>query len=243
MQEKSGFVPLIEELSAALKPRGWLLSATASANQKIIDLAYDIPKWAAHLDWISLITFDYHSSTDDRTGHNSPIYSNDNLNIDTTVNYFIDKGAPSQKLIVGISAYGQSHTLAEENHGLNAVTTGPGTPGPYSNVRGLLAYYEICDNTKNLHDNTKPAWTVVRDPENQSNTYAYSANEWVSYDDVDNIRAKAKYINKMGLGGGMIWTMDFDDFTARCGCGYYPLLTTLHQELRNTGGKPIQNCT
>lgn len=134
-QERSGFLPLMEELSAVLKPRGLLLSATASANQQIIDLAYDIPRWSAILDWISLMTFDYHSSIDGRTGHKSPIYSNDNSNIDYTVNYFVNKGAPAQKIILGISGYGQSYTLSSEDHDLDTFTSGPGEPGPYSKVR------------------------------------------------------------------------------------------------------------
>lgn len=237
LQERVGILSLMQDLSATFRLRRWLLSATASANQKIIDLAYDVPKWSALLNWISLMTFDYHSSIDGKTGQKSPIYSNDMFNIDNTVNYYIKKGAASQKLIVGVAGYGQSYTLSSENHDLDAITTGPGEPGPYSDVRGLLAYYEICDKTK------KEGWTVVRDPQGHHNTYAYSDDEWVSYDDVDNIRAKAKYIQKMGLGGGLFWTMDFDDFTARCGCGYYPLLTTLNNELRQIGGKPMHYCT
>lgn len=238
-QERSGIVPLVHELSSALKPRGWLLSASVSSKQKIIDLAYDIPQLSDHLDWITLMTFDYHSSIDGQTGYNSPIYSNDKLNIDFTVKYFIDNGAAPKKLIVGISGYGQSFTLAGGNHDLNAASTGPGKPGSYTNVPGLLAFCEIGHFIK------ENGWTVVRDPEKRKQTYAYSStdDEWVSFDDVENIRAKAQYIREMKLGGGMIWTLDFDDFSAMRGCGYYPLLTALNQELRNIGGELVQNCS
>lgn len=183
------------------------------------------------------ISFDYHTSMDGQTGYNSPLYSNDSLNIDTTVNYFLNKGLDAHKLIVGISAYGQTYMLDGLNHDLNARTAGPGKPGPYSSVGGLIAYYETCYNTKRY------GWTVVRDSDNNSGTIAYHDDQWISYDDVENIRAKAKYISEQGLGGGMIWTLDFDDFTARCGCGYYPLLTTLNQELGRIEGKPLHNCT
>lgn len=83
----------------------------------------------------------------------------------------------------------------------------------------------------------------VRDPQHRIGPYAYHSNQWVSYDDVENIRTKAKFMRDLNLGGGMIWALDLDDFSGSCGCGKYPLLTTLNQVLRNTGGPKVDNCT
>lgn len=47
------------------------------------------------------------------------------------------------------------------------------------------------------------------------------------------IRHKAEYIKAMGLGGGMIWALDLDDFKNLCGCEEYPLLRTINRVLRN----------
>ena len=33
-------------------------------------------------------------------------------------------------------------------------------------------------------------WTVVKDPQNRMGPYAYSGNQWVSFDDVETIRMK-----------------------------------------------------
>lgn len=145
-------------------------------------------------------------------------------------------GAPSKKLVLAISSAGQSLTLATSKKTGKTVTT-LGAPGPISNTPGSLAYYEICNNTKNN------GWTVVRDKEVGVGPHAYHDDQLVFYDDVENIRSKAQYIRKMGLGGGMIWTLDLDDFSGSCGCGRYPLLTTLSQEIANVGGKSIGNCT
>ncbi len=61
--------------------------------------------------------------------------------------------------------------------------------------------------------------------------YAFKGDQWVGFDDVDTIAYKTKYIKEMGLGGGMIWALDLDDFTNRCGCEKYPLLRTINRGL------------
>lgn len=144
--------------------------------------------------------------------------------------------------------YGQAFTLADsKNHGLNAKAPGPGTAGEFTRAAGFLAYYEICERILNR------GWTVVRDPKRRMGPYAYKDNQWVSFDDQEMLRLKAKYIKDMGLGGGMIWlvfdfefkiilinifkllrALDLDDFNARCGQGKHPLLKTIHHELGST---------
>lgn len=139
---------------------------------------------------------------------------------------------------MGVPCYGQSFVLSSpQNTGLNSPTYGPGEAGKYTRAGGVLSYYEICEKTN------RNGWSVVRDPQNRIGAYAHHGNQWVSYDDVEDVRVKAKYMRDMNLGGGMIWSLDFDDFTGSCGCGKYPLLTTLNQVLRNIGGKKVNNCT
>ena len=38
----------------------------------------------------------------------------------------------------------------------------------------------------------------------------------------------------MGLGGGMVWALDLDDFTNRCGQGKHPLMNTIKNVLAPT---------
>lgn len=81
--------------------------------------------------------------------------------------------------------YGQSFTLADPaERGLNAKTYGPGEAGQFTRAGGFLAFYEICERVK------QKSWTVTRDPQGRIGPYAYMGNQWVSYDDIAEIKRK-----------------------------------------------------
>jgi chitinase len=40
-----------------------------------------------------------------------------------------------------------------------------------------------------------------------------------------------EWLKEEGFGGIMVWSIDMDDFSNRCGSGKYPLLTALKSEL------------
>lgn len=86
--------------------------------------------------------------------------------------------------------------------------------------------FQICTNV------IKKGWQVERDRKGRIGPYAYLRDQWVSFDDIGMIRHKSQYIKAMGLGGGMIWALDLDDFKNICGCEEYPLLRTINRVLR-----------
>lgn len=72
--DKTGFSDLVRELSSVFKPKDLLLSAAVSPNKIVIDEGYDVPVLARYLDWIAVMTYDYHGQWDKRTGHVAPLF-------------------------------------------------------------------------------------------------------------------------------------------------------------------------
>lgn len=175
-----------------------------------MDFSYDVSGIAAQVDFINLMSYDLHGAWDHQTGHNAPLYDrNSDLNVDSCVRYWLAKGCPKEKLVVGIPTYGRSFTLqTASNNGLSALTVGPGHEG-ITAEKGTLGYNEIVNN------NWQRQWI-----ESQKVPYAYNGNQWVGYDDVRSVTEKSNYIVNKGLGGCMFWSIETDDFKRG-----YPLIS------------------
>jgi len=178
------------------------------------------------LDFINLMSYDFHGSWDSTTGMNAPLYrrqaevgtSSETLNLDWAAQYWAAGGAPKDKIVIGMGAYGRSFTLANPaNNDVGAPATGGGTPGPYTGESGFLAYFEICDFI------ARPGTTVIYHTEHR-NPYAFNGNQWVSFDNEQSLTEKINYVRANGFGGWMTWNIDLDDFTGgHCGAAPYPL--------------------
>lgn len=197
----------------------------------MIGTSYNVPAMNQVLDYINLMTYDYNSHANGRTGQNSPLFASSNdinskWNADAAVTAWIRAGANPQKLFLGLGFYAQTFTLSNPaQNGIGAPTSGPGLPGPYSLAPGLYMYNEICEELK------RGGWTVRYDTQQQA-AYAFKGNQWWGYDNAQSILAKTQYAVQRNLAGVMMWAVDYEDRHNRCGTGYNPLLSTIAQLIR-----------
>ncbi|CAB4054658.1 E3.2.1.14 [Lepeophtheirus salmonis] len=103
-------------------------------------------------------SYDYHSSLETAVNHHSPLFRikeisefdfRTDLNIESTIKYYLGHGASPNKLVLGIPTYGRSYTLVNPDaHEIGSPTDGPGVKGNGTKEDGYLAYYEICKGIK-----------------------------------------------------------------------------------------------
>ena len=231
--DKENFTLLLKELRRALGSK--ILSIATASAQFSAEKSYNIADVASTVDFVNLMTYDLHGVWDGKTGINAPLYAgsdqNKQVNVDACVNFWLSKGCPSEKIILGIPTYGRSFTLANtSNNGINEAITGGGTAGPFTREVGMLGYNEICVNK----------WPVKWESQ-QKVPYAVKGDQWVGYDNVQSIEIKCDYINKKNLGGAMFWSLETDDFLGRGGEGKYPLIKAAHNILRSNDSSKVKN--
>ncbi|XP_066942215.1 chitinase-3-like protein 1 [Macrobrachium rosenbergii] len=223
--DKANFALFVKELKTAFQPEGLILTAAVGASKALTVSSYDVPTLSQYLDYIHLMTYDFHGSWESKADHHAKLYNDSRkLDADSTVKNWIASGASARKLVLGVPIYGRSFTLSTSQKKPPAPASGGGNAGPITKEVGYLGYLEICRYVKN-------GWKVVKDSSGARGPYAYSGNQWVGYDDVDMVRIKAQYVKAKGLGGTMVWAIDLADFKGVCPLGRYPLLSAMKSEL------------
>ncbi|XP_043252513.1 serine-rich adhesin for platelets [Colletes gigas] len=251
-RDKDNYANLVQELreefdresSKTGRPR-LLLSLAMPAGIEYVDKGYDVPRLNEYLDFINLLSYDYHSSYEPAVNHHSPLYplEEDNeynydteLTIDYTIEYLLKKGASPEKIILGIPTYGRSYTLFNQDATeLGSPADGPGIEGDATREKGYLAYYEICESLAATED-----WEVIQPNPKAMGPYAFKGDQWVGYDDEDIVKLKAKYVNEKNLGGIMFWTIDNDDFRGKCHDRPYPLIEAAKETLLSDSTNTVQ---
>ncbi|KAJ8953717.1 hypothetical protein NQ314_007327 [Rhamnusium bicolor] len=203
--QRMHFTQLLEELRNTInrQPKyNFLVSVAVASPTNIIENSYDVSYMNDYVDFINLMSYDYHFYTKVTpfTGINAPLYASDSeeyylatLNINYSTNYWHYLGMDRSKIIVGLPTFGHSFTLANsKNSGLYAPSFGYGKLGS----QGFADYAQICLFLSANHI------SPVFDMDTKS-PYASKYFEWISFDDPQSLTYKAEYIRDNQL--GVLW--------------------------------------
>lgn len=223
--DRDNFVLLLQDLREAFRGSNHILSIAVAPDKWRAQAFYDIPKISATVDFINLMTYDFHGSWSEAVGHHAqmyPLHTDSSymkeLNCAASVTFWLSNGAPPEKLILGIPTYGNTFVLSDSKiHKIGS----PVNVTETKQTRGNMGYNEYCSSS---------GWKQNFD-RNHRVYYAVNGFSWFGFNGVGPVITKAKFIKKYDLGGAMIWSIDTDDYGNVCGQGRFPLISSVSAEL------------
>ncbi|CAI9725709.1 acidic mammalian chitinase-like [Octopus vulgaris] len=227
---------IINHSQNSLRPQLLLTAALPNNVRKLQN--YDIDTLNSTLDFATVMAYDFHmfiKNADITTGFNSPLFPPANeKKIYSTVglmDYYLNTGFSSSKLLVGLPTYGRTWKLkTAENHGVHAPAVNKGDPGPVIHRRGVFTYPEVCSALKNGSH-------YVWDSEAEV-PYLYNDLLWCSFEDPESAANKAKYFLQK-CGGVGVWTITFDDAEGKYSndSQKFPIITAVKKVLMGADNK------
>lgn len=178
----------MEELAAAFKPRGWLVSQAVAAKEQERTTgwagAYDYAALGRVNDLVVLMAYGYRTSASATPGSTAPMDW-----VKRTVAYAVSQ-VPARKLVLGLAFYG---------YDWNTTAGPPAKALRYSDVLALLRARGL---------------TPSYDATAQSQTFVYWDNgqrHEVWYEDRRSVAAKAALVGQYGLAGAAGWRLGQED--------------------------------
>jgi chitinase len=191
----------------------------------------DLKQAASYIDFITIDGYNYAGSWDTQTNDASSLYDStqdpeygQDLDINDTVNAYLQAGVPSSKYTMGVPLYGAGWTgVPNVNHGLYQDSTGP-SPVPLANGTGLCT--DLSGNTpgcdvlltpglatySTLINLTANGYSKYFDPVRIAEwLYDPTSGTFYTYDSLSTATQKMTYITTKGLGGAYVWALKDDD--------------------------------
>jgi chitinase len=198
-RDASNYVLLLAALRRAIGP-GRLLTVAVGAGPRAIE-PLEYAEMAASLDWVSVMTYDFHSGGS-RAGFNSALYNHDDpsnprLNLHDAVQAILAKGVPRSKLVAGVPFYGRGWRGVESANPWSA-GTGSLRVGGYTTI--AETFLKNPGFVRHWDDVAKVPWL-----------YNAETKEWITYEDPQSMRLKGEYIAAQNLAGAMFWELSNDD--------------------------------
>jgi chitinase len=207
-EDKRNFSLLLETLRARLDKLGaahggrhYLLTIAAADSEFVQGI--ELERVGRSLDWINLMTYDFHNSLTPTTGHHAALHLStlappDDRAGDKAVEQFLAAGVPAKKLNLGVAFYGRAFTGVDPQH--------DGLQQKYAKYAGDPSWRELVASYIDKNGYVRHWDAQAQAP------YLWNATTrtFVSYEDPASLRAKVAFVKAKGLGGVMYWEQGLD---------------------------------
>lgn len=237
--DTQNFTALLTEFRSQLKALGkttgknYVMSFDGPAgSQNYVNI--DLRNAAKQVDFITIDGYNYAGSWDTQTNDASSLFDSkrdplvgQGLDIDSTVNAYLEAGVPPHKYTMGLPLYGAGWTgVANINHGLYQSSTGP---SPVLLANGTALCTDLSGNTPGCDPLLTPGLATYSTLSTlNSNGYSNyfdrrriavslydpTGGTFYTYDDPTTAFQKMLYVDFKvpgGLGGAYVWALKDDD--------------------------------
>lgn len=216
-EDKETFTLLMKELRKQIDEcgEGHTLSIAAGAEAFYLE-GTDMGEVQKYLDYVQLMTYDFHGLFKPTIGHHANLYEDavldDKISADMAVSMFVKAGVPIEKIVMGAAFYGKGWVgVPSKENGLGQIP---------ERVDGLHhGYADLCRILENGEGNYQYYWD-----DHAKAAYLYNGDSFISYEDKRALSYKAKYVKEHNMHGIMFWEYSEDQTRT--------LVKHLYEELR-----------
>ncbi len=225
-QQREQYFSLIKATRAALDQLGlatgksYGLSVTLFADPELMP-NWPLPEMQSYVDFISLLSIDFHGRWNQITKHYAPLYAPaGELSVSSAITLFNELGGQSDKLVMILASQGTAWQGVEQPS-VNQATTGVplgtwdneqlGATGVFSQ-QDIQGFKSDPNWQQGWDDNAKSAWL-----------FHPQQHIWLSYDSHEGISAKLDYVKSKQLAGTALWSLSGD------ASGHASVLRQIHQ--------------
>jgi len=204
--DKRNFTLLLRDLRRGLDAhtardgKKRLLTIAVGASQTCVD-GIETATIAQYVDFVNVMTYDLAGAgAGARTGHHAAMYPSrpGDPSAHTALEAYERAGVPRRKLVIGAAFYGRMWKGVEDGgkNGLHQAAADRGNT--------TINYPSIMQNYFQ-----KNGYKVYWD-DGACAPYLYNGENFISFDNTESVRIKARYARSRGLGGVMFWEYSLD---------------------------------
>lgn len=213
---------ILSHFKHVMHMHGLLFIVTAPREAGLFRSSNRLRKLSMFLDYVAVITHGLASSANASDKMLLPFrhHIRRGKSVEDAIEKVLTSGLARNRVLVTISLSGHMCTL--ENFPLeNEVPS-------WSEVRAVhaVSYPEVCQTVGGGN------WTTDYDKESEK-PHAFKNNVWIGYENEMSVRKLASLVNRMYLGGALIWDVTNDDYAGRCG-PINPLVKAAFSEVEGT---------